>query len=355
MSGKWNSHRAQIYPPDNQQSAEGAGAAIVDMSPPNRVVARSFPLVDERIEVHNSDMSGSANGSGDDAGLARHPRLHLPSTRVYTHTVPAILTTPYANQELTNSPLSTLPRYLTHETFRALRSAHLFTPPTYPSFSTTSSGVSTDERAGFMSARDTLALDLAKGTAIHDPEPSITHTAVFELANRPLQPGETLWNVKDRRRRENLLGGWVARDGSAVPEADVVNAEPEPGAAGVRKGMDGGVGVIENGKGDDIVGGKGRTKRGKRGGKKKRGGRRFSGHGQAGTAVGAWVQSGTVGAFGAPGAAGLGRDVFENDVEESSGDPGAFEDTEEYLLNARLHMGRRGSLDPRASEFTPGR
>ncbi|KAH7079620.1 hypothetical protein FB567DRAFT_533018 [Paraphoma chrysanthemicola] len=190
----------------------------------------------------------------------------------------------------------------------------------YPSFSTTSSALSSDERAGFMSARDTLALDLANGTAIHDPEPSITHSAVYELANRPLQPDETLWGVKDRRRRENLLGGWVARDGSAVPDADVVNVEPEPGATGVWEGVGGGERGMEVGKSDDVAGGEGKTKRGKRGGKKRRGGRRMKGHGQVGT-----------------------------------GDPGAFEDTEEYLLNARLRMGTRGSLDPRASEFKPGR
>jgi hypothetical protein len=80
---------------------------------------------------------------------------------------------------------------------------------------------------GFMPTAQALAQNLASETAIHSPESARWHTAVYEEVNRPLAAGENLYGPEvSSKRRDNIISGWVPRDGSEMPMPDIINEHP---------------------------------------------------------------------------------------------------------------------------------
>jgi hypothetical protein len=75
-------------------------------------------------------------------------------------------------------------------------------------------------------------MNTATETTTRSNEPAPTeHSAIFDSANRPLRLGQNVFedldSVADRHRLHNIVGGWVANDGSEMPIATVINSEPE--------------------------------------------------------------------------------------------------------------------------------
>jgi hypothetical protein len=75
-------------------------------------------------------------------------------------------------------------------------------------------------------------MNIATETMTRSNEPAPTeHSAIFDSANRPLRLGQNVFedldSVADRHRLHNIVGGWVANDGSEMPSATVINREPE--------------------------------------------------------------------------------------------------------------------------------
>jgi hypothetical protein len=123
-----------------------------------------------------------------------------------------------------------------------------------------------------------------------------------------------------QRRRDNIVGGWVPRDGSKTPYPDVVNRDPEPAVGKWKK-----------------------THRGKRAGKKART-RRLKSGGRGGRVM---KESGgentTAPRLESPAGSGFGFKYGQGRDYE------AFEDTEEFFGEEE-----EVELNPQAEDFTPG-
>ncbi|OAL04326.1 hypothetical protein IQ06DRAFT_343759 [Phaeosphaeriaceae sp. SRC1lsM3a] len=135
--------------------------------------------------------------------------------------------------------------------------------PTYPTYPTLSLPhpfrASADVLFGFTPPSQVVADNAAspspttQDSAVGGATSERWHSDLLRVLHTPLGPGENLFDPgMDPRRREAILGGWVASDGSEAPEGDVVNVDEELGG-------DGGKGVAD--------GKKKKNKRGKRGGK----------------------------------------------------------------------------------------
>ncbi|KAH7413643.1 hypothetical protein DE146DRAFT_1964 [Phaeosphaeria sp. MPI-PUGE-AT-0046c] len=138
-------------------------------------------------------------------------------------------------------------------------------PPSYPTLSLPHPfRASPDVILGFVPPSQVIA----QNTATMQPHSSAAgaaprwHSDLWRAIHTPLAPGENLFDPgMDPRRREAILGGWVARDGSEAPLADVGYEE-------------GGGNWGEGGEDRDGGGGEGgKKKRGRRGGKNERRGR----------------------------------------------------------------------------------
>lgn len=285
-------------------------------APPTRLA----PVIeDEECDdggAQHGDIVCDDHSSEDDIMPSRRTTHPLTTATLHTHKPPAPSHPPSSTTAPTNPPDPQPTHPIPPSTLQALHAANLFSPPAYPHHDAANpfAALNPQQVAGFMPAADTLALAAALGTQIRSTEPEpLEHSAVYAQANQPLGPGENLFQGTQQRRRDNIVGGWVARDGSATPVAEVVNLEPEPEGGSVT------VGEGEQGEVDAKGGGK---RRGKRGGKTKR-----------------WQRRGGLGRSG--------RGWFGGGRWNGGGDPGAFEDTEEYL------GGEGRGLDPEANVFAP--
>jgi hypothetical protein len=178
--------------------------------------------------------------------------------------------------------------------------------PSLPPPSNPFTSVTPHQRFGFLSPTETLALNFSAETSNASPMiPLAGHTPQYTASYMRLGANENLFRdlkpVTGARRLHNIVGGWVASDGSETPE-------PERAEEGVGMELEtGGAGGVGTGR----LGGR-KKRRGKRGGKNTR--RKGVGR----SAGDKW--SVTTGGEGSGTHARTSRDY------------GAFEDTKEFLM-----------------------
>lgn len=88
----------------------------------------------------------------------------------------------------------------------------------------------TNALLGFLPVADQLRINVTNATRVHAPEAPLRNTPFFEEANRPLLPGENLFAdvdpVKEWRRFNNILSGFVANSGTEARPAPTWDQEP---------------------------------------------------------------------------------------------------------------------------------
>ncbi|KAF2023664.1 hypothetical protein EK21DRAFT_118535 [Setomelanomma holmii] len=253
-----------------------------------------------------------ANNEHDGIVAAHGNFTYLTLPSLHTHSKSATSGTAHNTTAPPYPPRQANAHTMAPQDHQTLTKAKLFTPPDYANTTAQAqsqnpfSSLTSEEIGGFQTARDTIAQNELEAAAVRQSQRTLQHTPGFAASYRPLGPGENLFDITNSRRLHNVVGGWVASDGSPTPEAEVLNTAPEP--AGGRVGR--------------VKGGKGPTRRGKRGGKDGR--------------------KRTAKATAAMGGKGTGNDT------------GAFEDTEEFMEEKEKDLDSDLDLDPEANVFTPG-